>query len=49
MEAEEPGDYVGLTRLCPGLVMSRVNQDMSQGYRQGHHAEDSHQDVVGQA
>ena len=47
--AEEPGDCGGLTHLCHGLVMSRVNRDTSQGCHQGRRAEDSHRDVVGQA
>lgn len=49
MEAEEPGDCEGLIHLCHELVMSRENRDMSQGCRQDHRAEDSHQDVYGQA
>ena len=49
MEAEGLVDCGGLTHLCHRLVMSRENRDMSQGCRQDHRAEDSHQDVVGQA
>ena len=49
MEAEEPVDCGGLNHLCHGLVMFRENRDMSQGCRPDHRAEDSHQDVVGQA